>query len=215
MWPRLSVPAVDDGVSGIIFRVDSPGGSAVASEVVRHEVARAIAAGIPVVVSMGDVAGSGGYWVSASASHVVAQPGTITGSIGVVSGKMVTADAWAKVGVTFDQLGFGQNSGFTSSATSYSEAERAKLDDQLDRIYEEFIDLVATSRDMSPERVDEIARGRVWTGAQGLDLGLVDSLGGLTEAVDQPPISGGPRRSQPGPISQVRGAQLSQSQGIE
>ena len=177
--------AIDDDVEAILFRVDSPGGSAVASEVVRHEVSRAIAAGIPVVVSMGDVAGSGGYWVSAGATHIVAQPGTITGSIGVVSGKMVTADAWAKVGVTFDQLGFGENSGFTSSAVGYSEAERDKLDSQLDRIYDEFIDLVASSRAIPRERVDEIARGRVWTGAQALEIGLVDTVGGMDVALDQ------------------------------
>jgi protease-4 len=173
----------DDKVKAIVFRVDSPGGSAIASEVVRHEVARATKAGKPVVVSMGNVAASGGYWVSASASHIVAQPGTVTGSIGVVSGKLATRDAWAKAGITFDEIGFGEMAGYTSALEPYTDSERQKLDQQLDTIYGEFLTMVSAGRNLSRDRVAEIAKGRVWTGSQAQEIGLVDSLGGLDTAI--------------------------------
>lgn len=175
----------DDKVKAIVFRVDSPGGSAIASETVRHEVERATRAGKPVVVSMGNVAGSGGYWVSASASHIVAQPATVTGSIGVVAGKLATSQAWAKAGITSDQIQFGEMAGFTSSFAPYSDEERRKLDAQLDTIYHDFVGLVSAGRNLSRERVAEIAKGRVWTGSQARQIGLVDSLGGLDRAVDE------------------------------
>ncbi len=178
--------AVDDKkVKAIVFRVDSPGGSAIASEAVRHEVERATQAGKPVVVSMGNVAGSGGYWVSTPASHIVAQPATITGSIGVVSGKLVTSKALAKAGITSDQIEFGKMAGFASSHAPYTDEERRKLDAQLDTIYNEFIGLVSAGRNLDRERVAEIAKGRVWTGSQAKEIGLVDSLGGLDRAVDE------------------------------
>jgi protease-4 len=178
--------AVDDKkVKAIVFRVDSPGGSAIASETVRHEVERATQAGKPVVVSMGNVAGSGGYWVSTPASHIVAQPATITGSIGVVSGKLVTSEALAKAGITSDQIEFGKMAGFASSHAPYTDEERRKLDAQLDTIYNEFIGLVSSGRNLERERVAEIAKGRVWTGSQAKEIGLVDSLGGLDRAVDE------------------------------
>lgn len=178
--------AVDDKkVKAIVFRVDSPGGSAVASEVVRHEVVRAKQAGKPVVVSMGNVAGSGGYWVSANASHIVAQPATITGSIGVVSGKLATREAWAKAGITFDQIGFGEMAGYNSSFAPYTDVEREKLNQQLDTIYHEFVELVADGRGLTREQVAGIAKGRVWTGRQAKEIGLVDSLGGLDVAIGQ------------------------------
>ena len=175
----------DDKVKAIVFRVDSPGGSAVASEVVRHEVERATQAGKPVVVSMGNVAGSGGYWVSAKASHIVALPATITGSIGVVAGKLATSGAWAKAGITTDQIEFGRMAGFTSSHSPYTDDQRQKLDAQLDAIYDDFVGLVADGRNLGTEQVAEIARGRVWTGSQAKEHGLVDSLGGLDTAIDE------------------------------
>ncbi|MDH3299262.1 MAG: signal peptide peptidase SppA, partial [Acidimicrobiia bacterium] len=178
--------AVDDKkVKAIVFRVDSPGGSAIASEVVRHEVERAIKAGKPVVVSMGNVAGSGGYWVAANATHIVAQPGTVTGSIGVVSGKLVTREAWTKAGITSDQIEFGEMAGFASSFSPFTDEQRRKLDAQLDTIYDEFIELVSAGRNLTRERVAEIARGRVWTGAQAKEIGLVDSLGGFDCAIGE------------------------------
>lgn len=173
----------DDKVKAIVFRVDSPGGSAVASEVVRHEVSRARKEGKPVVVSMGNVAGSGGYWVSVDADKIVAQPGTITGSIGVVSGKLANREAWARLGVTFDQIPFGQNSTFGVSQDVFSDSERNRHTVLLDDIYESFVDRVASGRGLTPEQVEQIARGRIWTGSQGLANGLVDALGGLDVAI--------------------------------
>jgi len=174
----------DDKVKAIVFRVDSPGGSAVASEVVRREVVRAQEAGKPVVVSMGNVAGSGGYWISANADRIIAQPGTITGSIGVVSGKLANREAWARLGVTFDEIRFGRNATFESSQDVYTESERERLETILDTIYRDFTSLVATSRRLEPEHVEGIARGRIWTGAQASRNGLVDGLGGLETAIE-------------------------------
>ena len=173
----------DDKVKAIVFRVDSPGGSAVASEVVRHEVSRAREEGKPVVVSMGNVAGSGGYWVSVDADKIVAQPGTITGSIGVVSGKLANREAWARLGVTFDQIPFGQNSTFAVSQDVFSDSERERHTMLLDDVYERFVERVVSGRGLSPEQVERIARGRIWTGSQGLANGLIDELGGLDVAI--------------------------------
>lgn len=175
---------VDDKVKAIVFRVDSPGGSAVASEVVAHEVARASSNGKPVVVSMGNVAGSGGYWVSAVADKIVAQPGTITGSIGVVAGKLANREAWARLGVTFDQISFGQNATFRVPQDAYSDSERDRLSLLIDDIYDRFVERVAAGRGLTPDEVEEIARGRIWTGAQAFENGLVDALGGLETAVE-------------------------------
>ena len=173
----------DDKVKGIVFRVDSPGGSAVASEVVGHEVERAMEAGKPVVVSMAGVAGSGGYWISAPATRIVAQPGTITGSIGVVWGKLADRAAWARIGVTFDQVTLGRNATFSSSKDLYTDSERRRLQVMIDDVYDTFVDHVATNRGLSPEHAREIAKGRIWTGAQALENGLVDELGGLEQAI--------------------------------
>lgn len=173
----------DDKVRAIVFRVDSPGGSAVASEVVSHEVARAREAGKPVVVSMANVAGSGGYWVSAGADRIVAQPGTITGSIGVVWGKLADRAAWGRIGVTFDQIPLGQNATFGSAQDVYTDTERARLTALIEDVYDNFVAGVAAGRDLSPGRVEEIAKGRIWTGSQAHEMGLVDELGGLETAI--------------------------------
>ena len=173
----------DDRVEGIVFRVDSPGGSAVASEVVGHEVVRAVEAGKPVVVSMAGVAGSGGYWISAPATRIVAQPGTITGSIGVVWGKLADRAAWARIGITFDQVTLGRNATFSSNRDLYTDSERRRLEVMIDDVYDTFVDHVATNRELSPEHAREIAKGRIWTGAQALENGLVDELGGLEQAI--------------------------------
>lgn len=173
----------DPKVRAIVFRVDSPGGSAVGSEVVYRELVRAREDGKPVVVSMGTVAGSGGYFVSAPADRIVAQPGTLTGSIGVVSGKLATADAWRKVGLNWGELKVGRNAGFATSSEVYSESERERLEAGLDTIYAGFKSRVAAGRSMTPEAVEEVARGRVWTGERAVSLGLVDELGGLDRAV--------------------------------
>lgn len=177
--------AIDDKkVKAIVFRVDSPGGSAVASEVVRRETVRARDAGKPVVVSMGNVAGSGGYWISSMADRIVAQPGTLTGSIGVVAGKLAMRDAWRRVGVNWDELHLGRNATFATADDPYTDSERERLQAILDSIYDEFKRLVADGRSLSSSEVEELAKGRIWSGARALELGLADEMGGLDRAVE-------------------------------
>ena len=174
----------DKSVKAIVLRVSSPGGSPEASEQIAAAVRAAQKAGKPVVVSMGAYAASGGYWISAEADWIVAQPATLTGSIGVFGGKFVLADALGRFGVDVRGLSVG---GEFADAYAISEPwtaeQRAKISQQMDRIYDDFITRVARGRDLPPARVREIARGRVWTGAQALGLGLVDQLGGLEEAI--------------------------------
>nr|MBN2278178.1 signal peptide peptidase SppA [candidate division Zixibacteria bacterium] len=173
----------DDDVKAILFRVDSPGGSYVASDVVWHEVKRAREKGKPVVVSMGEVAASGGYFVSMAADKIVAQPGTITGSIGVYGGKMYTREMWKKIGITWDKVKSSANADIWSGVDDYTPDQMARGDAALDRIYEDFTAKVAEGRNLPLEKVLEIARGRVWTGEDALELGLVDKLGGYPEAI--------------------------------
>jgi protease-4 len=174
----------DSAVKAIVFRVSSPGGSPEASEQILAAVRAAKAAGKPVVVSMGDYAASGGYWVSAEADWIVAQPSTLTGSIGVFGGKFVVSEALGRFGVDLRGLSVGGSYAEAfSPASGFSESQRAAFSASMDRTYEEFVQRVATGRDLPLARVREIARGRVWTGAQARSLGLVDQLGGLTEAI--------------------------------
>jgi len=174
----------DDAVRAILLRVDSPGGSYVASDTIWHETRRAREAGKPVVVSMGNLAASGGYFVSMSADKIVAQPGTITGSIGVLGGKLVTRDFWGKLGITFDEVHTSANATAWSTIDDYSERGYQRFQDSLDRIYDDFTAKVAEGRELPVERVREIARGRIWTGADAKELGLVDEIGGYAEALD-------------------------------
>ena len=174
----------DDAVKAIVFRVSSPGGSPEASEQILAAVRAAKAAGKPVVVSMGDYAASGGYWISSEANWIVAQPSTLTGSIGVFGGKFVVSEALGRFGVDLRGLTVGgQYSDAFSPSSGFSESQRAAFSASMDRTYEEFVQRVSTGRRIPIARVREIARGRVWTGAQGKTLGLVDQLGGLTEAI--------------------------------
>ena len=174
----------DDSVKAIVFRVSSPGGSPEASEQILAAVRAAKAAGKPVVVSMGDYAASGGYWISSEANWIVAQPSTLTGSIGVFGGKFVVSEALGRFGVDLRGLTVGgQYSDAFSPSSGFSESQRAAFSASMDRTYEEFVQRVSTGRRIPIARVREIARGRVWTGAQGKTLGLVDQLGGLTEAI--------------------------------
>lgn len=174
----------DKSVKAIVFRVSSPGGSPEASEQILAAVRAAKAAGKPVVVSMGDYAASGGYWISSEANWIVAQPSTLTGSIGVFGGKFVLADALGRFGVDMRHLSVGgQYADAFSPSQPFTPAQRAAFAAQIDRTYEEFIARVATGRRLPPARVREIARGRVWTGAQAHRIGLVDQLGGLEEAI--------------------------------
>lgn len=182
----------DEDVEAIVFRVSSPGGSDVASEQILAAVRAAVAADKPVVVSMGAYAASGGYWISSEASHIVAQPTTLTGSIGVYGGKFVLTEALGRFGVDIRSLAVGgETADLFSPADEFSEADRAAFAGWMDAIYEDFVVRVARGRDLPEARVREIARGRVWTGTQALRLGLVDELGGFHEAVRRAQILAG------------------------
>ncbi len=173
----------DDSVQAIVFRVDSPGGSYVASDTVRREVVRARAAGKTVVVSMGDVAGSGGYFIAMAADTIVANPATITGSIGVFGGKAVTGPVFERFGVHADGIGHGARSAMFDARLPFDHDQWLALERWLDRVYDDFTGKVAADRGLSREHVHEVARGRIWTGADAKDRGLVDELGGFRDAV--------------------------------
>lgn len=176
--------AEDPTVKAILFRVDSPGGSYSASDTIRREVQRAREAGKPVIVSMGTYAASGGYFVAMAGDKIVAQPGTLTGSIGVYNGKFVTSELWAKLGVNWDTIAFGKNATFSSSDTEFTPEQRAKMESQLDTIYLDFTSRAAQARNMPLEKLQEVAKGRVWTGEDALARGLVDALGGYPKALE-------------------------------
>ncbi len=173
----------DDDVKAILFRVDSPGGSYVASDTIWRETIRAREAGKPVIVSMGELAASGGYFVSMAADKIVAQPGTITGSIGVLAVKLLTPGFWEKTGISWDEVHTSENASYWSSLQDYTPEEWSRFQAWLDRIYEDFTAKVADGRNIPKERVLEIAKGRVWSGEDAKGLGLVDELGGFSEAI--------------------------------
>ncbi len=175
----------DQKVKAILFRIDCNGGSYVASDAVLNEVRRAREAGKPVIASLGNVAASGGYFVVMAADKIVAQPGTITGSIGVLGGKLLTSEMWGKIGLSWDSVETSANASMWTGTHDYSEEQWARYSFWLDRVYEDFTTKVAEGRDLPLERVKEIAKGRVWTGTQARELGLVDELGGFTVALDQ------------------------------
>jgi protease IV len=174
----------DPNVKAILFRVDSPGGSYVASDAIWREVVRAHKAGKPVIVSMGDVAGSGGYFVAMAADKIVAQPGTITASIGVLSGKFLTSGLWGKIGLSWDQVHSGANATMWTGTHDYSPGEWKRFEEWLDRIYLDFTSKVADGRKLPKEKVLEIAKGRIWSGQDAKNLGLIDDLGGFDTALN-------------------------------
>ncbi|HEX8699945.1 MAG TPA: signal peptide peptidase SppA [Myxococcaceae bacterium] len=174
----------DEKVKAIVFRVDSPGGSYVASDTVRREVQRAREKGKPVIVSMGTYAASGGYFVSMDADKIVAQPGTITGSIGVFGGKMVTAEFWSKLGVNWESLALGKNANMYGTDQDFSPEQLAKNEAMLDRIYADFTGKAAKGRNLPLEQLQAVAKGRVWTGEDALANKLVDELGGFPKALE-------------------------------
>jgi len=174
----------DKKVKAIVFRVDSPGGSYVASDTIWREVVRAKEAGKPVIASMGNVAGSGGYFVSMAADRIVAQPGTITGSIGVVVGKLLTREFWLKhTGVSWDEVHTSDNATLWTGTHDYLPQQWQKVQDFLDRAYDDFTAKVAQGRQMPKEKVLDVAKGRIWTGADAKQRGLVDELGGFDVAL--------------------------------
>ena len=173
----------DPAVRAILFRIDSPGGSVVASESIWREVVFARERGKPVIVSMSDVAGSGGYYVAAAADKIVAQPATLTGSIGVLAGKLVVSELFKKLGVSTDSAQIGANAAMFSSASDFSPQAHSRLEAFLDDTYRGFKDHVASGRHMTQDVVEEVAKGRVWTGEEAKARGLVDALGGYAEAI--------------------------------
>ena len=176
--------AIDDkDVKAILFRVDSPGGSYVASDTIYREVLRAHKAGKPVIVSMGNLAGSGGYFVAMGADKIVAEPGTITASIGVLGGKMYAAGLWDKLGLSHDEIHTSQNATMFTTTHDYNDTEWLRFEAWLDRVYEDFTTKVAEGRHLPKERVLEIAKGRIWTGEDAKAIGLVDELGGFDTAL--------------------------------
>jgi len=179
----IRAAAEDKSVKAILFRVDSPGGSYVASDAIWREVVRARKAGKPVVVSMGDLAGSGGYFVAMAADKIVAQPGTITASIGVLGGKVLTAGFWDKIGLTWDEVHNGANADMWTGTHEYSPAEWQRFQAWLDRVYADFTAKVADGRRLPKDKVLEIAKGRIWSGQDAKNLGLVDELGGYDTAL--------------------------------
>jgi protease-4 len=174
--------AKDDDVKAIVFRIDSPGGSALASDLI-WKATREAQAKKPLIASMSDVAASGGYYVAAGANRILAQATTLTGSIGVVFAKPNVTGLLNRLGVTTETLTRGRYARLNDITAPLDEALRAKIVEEIGHVYEEFVDRVATGRRLSPERVNEIGRGRVWTGAQAVDVGLVDEIGGLHDAV--------------------------------
>ena len=173
----------DSNVKAILFRVDSPGGSYVASDTIWREVMRARQAGKPVIVSMGNLAGSGGYFVAMAADKIVAEPGTITASIGVLGGKMLTSGLWDKVGLLWDEVHQGDNATMFTGTHDYTPAEWGRFQVWLDRVYVDFTSKVADGRKLPKEKVLEIAKGRIWSGQDAKNLGLVDELGGYDTAL--------------------------------
>ncbi|GAA1550988.1 signal peptide peptidase SppA [Kribbella sancticallisti] len=179
----LRAVAEDNKVKAVVLRIDSPGGSYVASDAIRHEVLRLRATGKPVIASMGSVAASGGYFVAMPADVIVAQPGTITGSIGVLSGKGVVRDALGRIGITQQAVSEGENARMYSAQEEFSPEQWERLEETLDRIYADFVAKAAQDRGLPEEELEALARGRVWTGADAHANKLVDELGGFEHAI--------------------------------
>ena len=173
----------DEEIEAILFRINSPGGSYVASDIVWREVRRASAAGKPVIVSMGATAASGGYFVAMPADRVVAQPATVTGSIGVYGGKLVTEKLWARFGITWDEVHAGENAGMWSFVRDFPAGGAKRFRQMLDFIYEDFTAKAMEDRELDAGQIDRVARGRIWSGRDALDNGLVDALGGYDVAI--------------------------------
>jgi len=181
----------DDDVKAVVLRVDSPGGAVTGSETIWREASRIRESGTPVVASMGAVAASGGYYVAMAAEEIVANPGTITGSIGVISGKLVARGLKDRIGVGSDVLRTNTNADAWSPNAPFTAEQHAMVEAEADLFYDDFVERVAEARRMSVGEVDAVARGRVWTGADARERGLVDELGGLRTAVRRAKVLAG------------------------
>lgn len=185
---RELAETIDDAVENekikaIVLRIDSPGGSVVASALIGRSVGRARDAGKPIVVSMGEAAASGGYWIAAQAKAIVAEPSTLTGSIGIFAGKPVLQALWKKVGVSWGTVQRGRNAGIWTLNEPLDAGEKGRFEAGIDAGYDAFLQLVAKGRGMDPKAVDAVAQGRVWLGSEAVKNGLVDRLGGLDAAM--------------------------------
>lgn len=187
----LREAAADDSVSAIVLRVNSPGGSVTASETLWREVKRARKRGKPVVASMGAVAASGGYYIAVAADAIVASPATITGSIGVFTGKLVLRDLLERLGVGLETVRTNANADAWSIEAPFTPEQRARQEAEADLVYADFLERVADGRNLTTEAVDRVARGRVWTGADARERGLVDELGGFRTALRRAKILAG------------------------
>ncbi|RED52494.1 signal peptide peptidase SppA [Aestuariispira insulae] len=172
----------DATIEGVLMRIDSPGGAYPQADMVWREIKQLRDAGKPVVAVMGDVAASGGYFAAMAADYVVARPGTVTGSIGVYSGKFVTEGLWNSLGIQWDRVQSGRNAGMWSMVSDFTPTELAKFREFLDFVYQDFTSKAAKDRELSMPQIDKAARGRIWTGEDAIQIGLVDELGGMAEA---------------------------------
>ena len=175
----------DSSIRAIVLRIDSPGGSAAASDAIWRElmIAKQERANRPIVASMSDLAASGGYYIAMPADAIVAQPATLTGSIGIFGGKFITGGAYEKLGMHIESTSIGKHAEMNSPVRPYNESELKKITEQLDEFYQQFVERAAESRHSTPEKIDRLAQGRVWTGSQARENGLVDELGGLDQAI--------------------------------
>ena len=187
----LREAAADDSVNAIVLRVDSPGGTVLGSETIWREVIRVRDNGVPVIASMGAMAASGGYYVSMGANAIIANAGTVTGSIGVLTGKPVTRELTDRLGVGSDSLRTNDNADAWSLDRPFTDEQHAQVQAGADLSYKDFVERVAEGRKLTVEAVESVARGRVWTGADALKHGLVDQLGGLRSAINKAKVLAG------------------------
>lgn len=180
----LDEVAKEPGLKAVVLRVNSPGGSAIASDTIWNRLEQFQASGIPVVASMGDVAASGGYYISMGADRIVAEPTTITGSIGVVGGKFILGRTMQILGINKQSISIGKNTGLFDETRAWTLEERAMIQEMMDDIYETFTAKTADGRGLSQDRIKELGGGRVWSGVAAKGSGLVDELGGLDRAIE-------------------------------
>lgn len=179
----LDAVRADPAAKALILRISSPGGSYVASDTIRHAVERVRESGRPVIVSFADIAASGGYFAALAADHIIAHPGTLTGSIGTLGGKISAAELLRDWDVTIGRISIGENAGMFSPTEPFTNSQRDRLRRMLDAVYADFTDRVAAARRLSADEIDALARGRVWTGEDARRVGLVDAVGGYAEAL--------------------------------
>lgn len=181
---QLRIARENPSIKAVVLRIDSPGGDAVASEVIRREV-ELLAKKKPLVISMSGLAASGGYWIAMGSKHIMSLPQTITGSIGVISGKLILKGLYDKIGISKEILKTSRYADIYSDYRGFSPEEKDKLMKIMGRIYQSFLEKVSISRNMKLEEVDKVARGRVWSGNTAMELKLVDKMGGLNDAVEE------------------------------